>query len=472
MAEGGPSDSVLDDADSDDESVNTFNCINSTPGRSSYGKSQNPKQSTPQTKKKKTDKNVSKKQKQSTWSWKFKNRLPLPGNGKKLSRPSDQLSPEISPGDMGATSGPRNEPGASGCVCTGYRHNVSSSVVLGATGSGCASEQDRFFAMRDELMQIVPTPVIDFARFNPDDFPTFDIDQVHIEQRRREMEEGVDYGTSSNPQHNQFPLRRFAANEPRMGGMGMSQHEHRRRSSFDELSSILQTECSISPTNNRNRSTFGMGAPALPRSESYNETSRNEYGMAQQIPRTVHTQVDFIHCLVPELNDIAACSFYWGVMDRYEAEKLLDNKPEGSFLLRDSAQEEFLFSVSFRRYGRSLHARIEQWNHQFSFDSHDPGVFCAGTVSGLIKHYKDPSCCMFFEPMLTIPQHRSFAFSLQHLCRATISSNTTYDGIDWLPLPQKLKEYLKYYHYKQKVRVRRFETANSQHVYPAKFEVN
>lgn len=67
-------------------------------------------------------------------------------------------------------------------------------------------------------------------------------------------------------------------------------------------------------------------------------------------------------------------------MDRYEAERLLDGKQEGTFLLRDSAQEEFLFSVSFRKYGKSLHARIEQWNHKFSFDSHDPGVYASDTV--------------------------------------------------------------------------------------------
>ena len=35
-------------------------------------------------------------------------------------------------------------------------------------------------------------------------------------------------------------------------------------------------------------------------------------------------------------------------MDRYEAEALLADKPEGSFLLRDSAQENYVFSVSFR----------------------------------------------------------------------------------------------------------------------------
>jgi len=59
-------------------------------------------------------------------------------------------------------------------------------------------------------------------------------------------------------------------------------------------------------------------------------------------------QVDYIHCLVPDLKEITSCSFYWGKIDRYEAEKLLDTKPEGTFLLRDSAQEEYLFSVSFR----------------------------------------------------------------------------------------------------------------------------
>ncbi|XP_070620386.1 suppressor of cytokine signaling 5-like [Erythrolamprus reginae] len=171
-----------------------------------------------------------------------------------------------------------------------------------------------------------------------------------------------------------------------------------------------------------------------------------------------HTQIDYIHCLVPDLLQLTHLSCYWGVMDRYEAESLLEGKPEGTFLLRDSAQEDYLFSVSFRRYGRSLHARIEQWNHNFSFDVHDPSVFHAPTVSGLLEHYKDPSVCMFFEPLLSVPVHRTFPFGLQHLCRAVVTCCTTYDGIGHLPLPRALKEYLKEYHYKQRVRVRRLDT--------------
>ena len=95
-----------------------------------------------------------------------------------------------------------------------------------------------------------------------------------------------------------------------------------------------------------------------------------------------------MHHLVPCLARITACTFYWGKMDRYQAEALLDSRPEGSFLLRDSAQDEFLFSVSFRRYGRSLHARIEEQGHKFSFDCHDPGVFMSRNIPELLDHYK------------------------------------------------------------------------------------
>ncbi|TSK14858.1 Suppressor of cytokine signaling 5 [Bagarius yarrelli] len=177
----------------------------------------------------------------------------------------------------------------------------------------------------------------------------------------------------------------------------------------------------------------------------------------QSGPWKVHTQIDYIHCLVPDLMQITALSCYWGVMDRYEAEALLDGRPEGTFLLRDSAQEDYLFSVSFRRYGRSLHARIEQWNHNFSFDAHDPCVFHAATVTALLEHYKDPSACMFFEPLLTLPLHRTFPFDLQSLARSVICRGTTYDGIAALPLPPALQDYLREYHYKQRVRVRWLE---------------
>lgn len=195
-----------------------------------------------------------------------------------------------------------------------------------------------------------------------------------------------------------------------------------------------------------------------------NQNQLKQLGIAQssiiplvdgEVPK-FHSQDYYCHFLVPDLEKITACCYYWGKMDRYEAERLLDGKPEGTFLLRDSAQDDYLFSVSFRKYGRSLHARIEQWNQKFSFDSHDPSVYTASTVTGLVEHYKDPTSVMFFEPMLTSPLHRNYVFSLEQLCRAAIVSHTTYDGINELCLPAPMKSYLKEYHYKLKIRVRQF----------------
>jgi len=171
-----------------------------------------------------------------------------------------------------------------------------------------------------------------------------------------------------------------------------------------------------------------------------------------------HTQIDYVHHLVPHLSDITNCSFYWGKMDRYEAESLLDEKPEGSFLLRDSAQDEYLFSVSFRRYGRSLHARIEEQDHRFSFDCHDPGVFMSRNIPELLDHYKDPASCMFFEPMLCHPVNRKNPFSLQVLSRAAICDQlVNYSDVDNMELPKSLKVFLKEYHYRHKMRVRRYD---------------
>jgi len=212
---------------------------------------------------------------------------------------------------------------------------------------------------------------------------------------------------------------------------------------------------SQSMSSSSSSSSSGISAPLAPAPPT------PDYPPLSVTNQTVHTQVDYMHCLVPDLLDLTNRVFYWGVMDRYEAERLLEGRPEGTFLVRDSAQEEFLFSVSFRRYGRSLHARIEQWNHRFSFDSHDLGVFAAPSVCALVEHYKDPAACMFFEPMLTLPLTRTYAFTLQHLCRAVICSRVTYDNVSSLRLPQRLQDYLKYYHYKQRICVRRFEAHSS-----------
>ncbi|KAL3873464.1 hypothetical protein ACJMK2_036577 [Sinanodonta woodiana] len=302
-------------------------------------------------------------------------------------------------------------------------------------------------------------------------YPIEDIDEQLIAQRRQEMEEGIDM----------CDLAVNHTKDIRLGASAFAQGPRPICSGCGERSTVVpypsygdlgekfaasqqakvwgSTSMQIKNPNRSVENNSSLRTNLSNLGDRIGRLTQNNVKIPPAITPVVHTQVDYVHFLVPEIDKITSSSYYWGVMDRYEAEKLIDNKPEGTFLLRDSAQEDFLFSVSFRRYWRSLHARIEQWNHTFSFDSRDPGVFSTNTVCDLIEHYKDPSCCMFFEPMLTRPLHRTFPFSLKHLCRTVICTSITYNGIDLLPLPNALKEYVKYYHYKQKVRVRRFDVA-------------
>lgn len=293
---------------------------------------------------------------------------------------------------------------------------------------------------------VVSTPgMFDISRFNSsDDFSLEDCDERARLQRELEIREGVDAPPNFTPRG--LMSGGTLTGGSALGAVGAAASGANAAAAANHQIAFLCTPDSSSALSLLHR---GILLP-------------NNLLHAEDMPR-VHSQVDFIHCLVPDLQKITSCCFYWGKMDRYEAEKLLEGKPEGTFLLRDSAQEEFLFSVSFRKYNRSLHARIEQFNHKFSFDSRDPGVYTASTVTGLLEHYKDPSCVMFFEPMLTYPLNRKFTFSLQQLCRATIVSNTTYDGINELCLPKSLKSYLKEYHYRQRVRYRPLDDAPLYH---------
>lgn len=344
--------------------------------------------------------------------------------------------------------------GSVACVCTGYRrteeHHLGAGLVFkaeGAVAEGGRVEgrlDDQQSMQQRRLTRPLVSTVFDVSVY--DAYPIEDCEDRARAERARELEEGVDPPPGYRPS-SVSPLL-SSRRTHQFGG-------HLLAGTFDlrlsDLAAALQSRLTVQP-----RQLLVASSPTGSEPSSGSAVDR-----ASAVPNrriNVHTQVDYIHCLVPDLLDITCCAFYWGKMDRYEAERLLEGRPEGTFLLRDSAQEEFLFSVSFRRYGRSLHARVEQWNHQFSFDSHDPCVYSSSTVCGLVEHYKDPTCCMFFEPMLTVPLNRTFPFPLQHLCRAAIAgTRLAYDGVNELRLPKPLKAYLKEYHYKQRVRVRLLE---------------
>lgn len=53
------------------------------------------------------------------------------------------------------------------------------------------------------------------------------------------------------------------------------------------------------------------------------------------------------------------CGWYWGPLNWDEAETTLADKSEGSFLVRDSSDDRYILSLSFRCQDRVHHTRIE-----------------------------------------------------------------------------------------------------------------
>lgn len=160
-------------------------------------------------------------------------------------------------------------------------------------------------------------------------------------------------------------------------------------------------------------------------------------------PLLIHPTDD---CIVPDLYRITSLSFFWQDLDHFKAEKLLADKPEGSFLLRISSHDNYLFSVSFRSHNRSLHARIEKENNLYSFDAKDAESQKFASICELFEKYRE-SKRYLFEPVLTHPLNNPNRHTLKQLSQYAIISMCNYHHIDRLPLPQTLKDYLKSFNY-------------------------
>ena len=160
-------------------------------------------------------------------------------------------------------------------------------------------------------------------------------------------------------------------------------------------------------------------------------------------------------CLTRELFKLPKYGWYWGPITRAEAEERLAGQPDGAFLLRDSSDDRYLLSLSFRSDGRTLHTRIEHCNGLFSFYAQPESEGYSSIVDLIERSMSDSQSGVFCYSRARTPGSPSFPVrlarpvsrftqvrSLQYLCRFVIRQHTRVDYIQKLPLPTSIKGWL------------------------------
>ncbi|KAM9334484.1 suppressor of cytokine signaling 2 [Symphorus nematophorus] len=165
------------------------------------------------------------------------------------------------------------------------------------------------------------------------------------------------------------------------------------------------------------------------------------------------------------MKDLKNTGWYWGSLTANEAKEILQDASEGTFLVRDSSQRDYLFTISAMTSAGPTNLRIEYKHGKFKLDSVvlvKPKLKQFDSVVHLVEHYvqlsrtsdkapsnSQPSAAAAppngtVQLLLTKPVYTATP-SLQHLCRIAI--NRTTRRVHDLPLPNRLKDYLTDYTY-------------------------
>ncbi|XP_062874830.1 suppressor of cytokine signaling 1a [Trichomycterus rosablanca] len=151
--------------------------------------------------------------------------------------------------------------------------------------------------------------------------------------------------------------------------------------------------------------------------------------------RSFRSESDF-KTIVDTMTMLEESGFYWGPMTVEEAHHKLKKEPIGTYLIRDSRQNDVFFTLSYRAPSGPVSVRINFQNSRFSLMGSKESF---KSLFQLLEHYSSS----VKKKSLLIPYRKERVRSLQDLCRKRIIESCGAQAIEQVPVNPVLKDFLR-----------------------------
>ena len=163
--------------------------------------------------------------------------------------------------------------------------------------------------------------------------------------------------------------------------------------------------------------------------------------------------------LIPNINVLFDCPYYWGKIDPNKAKSLFEGKSDGSFTLKESEVEEFSLELMYKCQSKDGKSAVRHGSIKFDYVKKESNKEnCSSCKSNLPNHCHLKGTEKWLQKLiddikqnfnlhLEKPIMRNHPFSLQDLAAAkTCDLMKNYENISQLEIPKHLKECIRKYH--------------------------
>ncbi|KAK2581058.1 hypothetical protein KPH14_006101 [Odynerus spinipes] len=182
-----------------------------------------------------------------------------------------------------------------------------------------------------------------------------------------------------------------------------------------------------------------LNSPAL-RTDDERQVTPHTSNVDVESDMAINDESKLKACLTEELLKLSKYGWYWGPISVTEADNKLMSEPDGAFLVRDSSDDRYLLTLSFKSSGKLLHARMEHSRGLFSLCNRGESKSFT-SIAALIDYSMNFSeSAVFCYSRPKYPGCPSFPVRLT-------KPNTRLDNIHKLPLPKSMRGYIEEAHY-------------------------